>query len=257
MKLKQTLRWQLCDMRAPLLIFYAIFFAVLFMNFTGVLSVKLNIDLPGEFHGSVVGIELCSLIFLFIVGICYLGESLPLLMQNGVSRRTVFLGTILSQTVIALGMACLDRALAYLLYRVLTLIDAPVGAISLFDLLYGPPLLSYDPTYFTLRTLIPGIGFYFSFLAIGMLIWCIYARLHKRGRIAISIAVPVILIYGLAILDKYIIPGAVLNALRHFVDWSVTLGVELPFAALGLELALTVVLWGGSWLLLRRMPLKK
>lgn len=257
MKLKQTLRWQLGDMRLTLLFFYAIFFAVLALSITGGLVFTVDADLGYDPQGAIIASELCSLIFLFVVGICYLDDTLPMLIQNGVSRRTVFIGTVASQTVIALGMALLDRALTMLLQSILTLANTGIEAVSLFDLVFASGYFVVDPPATGLRTLIPAIGFYFLALAAGMLIYCIYARLHKRGRVAISIAVPGFFVFGLSMLDEAVFHGAISTGMERMAQWCIDLGARQPVAALGLSLAVTALLWGCTWLLLRRMPLKK
>ncbi len=257
MKLKQTLRWQFGDMRNALLIFYAILLAVLILCITGAINFTIDSDIGVDFQGSIIGLEFCSLIFLFVVGICYLDDTLPMLIQNGISRRTIFVGTVISQSAIALGMALFDRALTALLHGLMTLTDTGIEVVPLFDLVFASGYFVVDPPATGLRTLIPAIGFYFLVIAAGMLIYCIYARLHKRGRIAISIAVPGFFVFGLSLLDEAVFHGAISAGMERAAQLCVDLGARLPVVSLGLSLAVTTALWGCTWLLLRRMPIKK
>ena len=88
MKLKQSIRYQLADYKAGILVYYCAVVALYVVMYLVHIFLSRNVlYLNG-------GISAFSAIFLFICGLCSLHDNLPMHLQNGVSRKTMLLGRL-------------------------------------------------------------------------------------------------------------------------------------------------------------------
>lgn len=265
MKLKQTCHYLFRDCRGALIVFYFVIFCVCVLTLLGAGGFSLLVG--GEVYANFAGMELASLIFLFVVGLCSFGENFAMLSQNGVTRRTFFAGSLLVQATIALGMALVDRGICMLLKFIIShsaaYIAPPLeGAArmevwSLFDLFFRSEYFYTDPPAPGLGTLIPAIGLYFLALAIGFFIVIMYNRLSKGGIIAVSVGVPVTLVIVLPLLDAAILGGVLQNGASRVLVWAFRLAADAPVLSLGCTMLIVAMIYALSWLMLRRLPMKK
>lgn len=265
MKLKQTCHYLFRDCRGALIVFYFVIFCVCVLSLLGVTSFAFVTS--GEIMTHFAGMELASLIFLFVLGLCMFSEPFTMLSQNGVSRRSFFAGSLLTQAAIALGMALLDRGINLLLKLITShspayiaapmTEEAPMAVLSLFDLIFRSEYFVTDPPAPGLGTLIPAIGLYFLALAVGFFIVIMYNRLSKAGIIAVSVGVPVTLVIVLPLLDETILGGVLQNGVSRVLAWALRLAADAPVLSLGCTMLIVAVIYALSWLMLRRLPLKR
>ncbi len=264
MKLKQTCHYLFRDCRGALIVFYFVIFCLCAMTLLGVTTFALVLD--SETVANFAGMELASLIFLFVLGLCMFSEPFTLLSQNGVTRRSFFVGSLLVQAAIALGMALADRGINLLLKLIVSrspaFVPSPGGVErmevwSLFDLLFRSEYFVLDPPATELGTLIPAIGLYFLALAVGFFIVILYNRLSKGGIIAVSVGVPVTLVILLPLLDETILGGGLQNGMKRILAWAFQLAADAPILSLACTMLIVAAIHLLSWSLLRRLPLKK
>lgn len=265
MKLKQSCHYLFRDFRGALIVFYFVIFCLCVLTLLGVTSFAFVTN--GEIVANFAGMELASLVFLFVVGLCSFGENFTMLSQNGITRRTFFGSTLLVQATVALGMALLDRVINILLAFIVRYSPAyiavpPEGAArmevwSLFDLLFRSEFFFSEPPARSLGTLVPAIGLYFLALAVGFFIVVMYNRLNKAGIIAVSVGVPVTLVIVLPLLDETILGGVLQNGMSLALAWAIRLAADAPVLSLGCTMLIVAVIYGLSWVMLRRLPLKK
>src|SRR5665647_391197 len=115
MKGKSSIKYQLSEMKSPVAIFYFIMFCILVLGFTfktiGVVSINgssvfSNSSLSGP---GFTGMEAVSAIFLFVCGLNSFKEFFRMLTQNGLSRKTIFAGRIITFLALCAGMAVIDK----------------------------------------------------------------------------------------------------------------------------------------------------
>ena len=88
MKLKQSFRYQLADYKAGILVYYCAMLGLLVLF---LVSTVVDTGVTVVFSG----LSGFSCIFLFICGLCSLHDNLPMHLQHGVSRRTMFQARLL------------------------------------------------------------------------------------------------------------------------------------------------------------------
>ena len=126
MKLKQSFRYQLADYKAGILVYYCAMLGLLALF---LVSTVVDTGVTVVFSG----LSGFSCIFLFICGLCSLHDNLPMHLQHGVSRRTMFQARLLVTAAVSAFMAVVDTLLSVLL----NLLSTPFYGGSLFQQLYG------------------------------------------------------------------------------------------------------------------------
>ena len=108
MKLKQSIRYQLADFIGPVIVYYGIVAAVHVVLFLAWIFTPATIHLGG-------GLTVFSGLFLFICGLCSFHDNLPMHLQNGVSRKTMYTAWLVVTVIVSASMALLDALLATLI----------------------------------------------------------------------------------------------------------------------------------------------
>jgi hypothetical protein len=201
------------------------------------------------------GLEFATVIFLFIAGLNSFKEEFGLLIQNGISRKTVFAGRILTSLTVAMGMAVIDKLVSFIFQGLNTVTDGNIGSSTLFELVYK--------NYRQEGMLMPLTSFLFSFFlylcfsGAGYFITTAFYRLGKAGKVALSVSLPVGIFVVLPIFDYTIAGGRITAALYKFLDFA--LGISsgrLINEMITCTLAF-LIFSGFSWLLIRKASVKE
>ena len=195
MALKPTLKQQLKDYCISGGIFFLVNVVLVALPFVGLLTFGVD-----DTNISYSGYGFSCAIFMLVMGIVLPRQSMRLGVQMGVSRRTTFLGLLISTLVGALALLTAGEALMTVAQAL-----APAGSNLYFSdfywLLYGDGSLSHSLVQHltsilfntTLMLLAFGLGLFFTFL---------FWRLNKFGCVIAGIAIPVVLL-GLPGLAAY------------------------------------------------------
>ena len=116
MKLKQSIRYQLADFIGPVIVYYGIVAAAHVVLFLAWIFTPATIHLGG-------GLTVFSGLFLFICGLCSFHDNLPMHLQNGVSRKTMYTAWLVVTVIVSAAMAAADTVLATLI----DLLNLPSG----------------------------------------------------------------------------------------------------------------------------------
>lgn len=165
MKLKQSIRYQLADFIGPVIVYYGIVVAVHILFFLIHNFVNPNMMYLGG------GISGFSMVFLFICGLCSFHDNLPMHLQNGVSRKTMYTAWLVVTVIVSAAMAAADTVLATLI----DLLNLPIwrGSSNMFLSLFDLEGMGFGATF--VNTL---FSFPFSFVLLALLmtlgysLWC-------------------------------------------------------------------------------------
>ena len=185
MKLKSIVKYNLNSLKNSIIIYYSIFITVCLLS--AILSGNGNI--------SSSGLEISSVIFIFVAGLNLFKENFYFMKSNNVSRKDFLYGTALSMIPIALFMSIID----IIINRVYNIF---IKCPTIYDMVYanigsGEWYNSIDWIQSnSIATLFNSFIFQASLclasLALGFLITIIYYKCNKFMKIVISIA-PVVL----------------------------------------------------------------
>lgn len=241
MKFKSALKYRLYDSKKPVIIFYLVIVALILLTYISVVSFN---TLTGETNGH----EITAAIFLFIMGLNSFKESFRFFMQNGVSRRAILLSQLISSLILCLTMSLIDNVILVICENLLT-VEGKLEFAGIFKLLFTR---QYNAVPAFLLSFLFCFSIYSMASSSGFFITTLYYRLNKGQKTAVSIGVPVALIFAIPALDVYIFK----QAISHTVSKIIVFAFKTPFNAIMSGIILSVIFYGFTWLLTRRAVIK-
>ena len=247
MKLKQSIRYQLADFIGPVIVYYGIVVAVHILFFLIHNFINPNMLYLGG------GMSSFSMVFLFICGLCSFHDNLPMHLQNGVSRKTMYTAWLVVTVIVSAAMAAADTVLATLI----DLLNLPIwrGSSNMFLSLFDLEGMGFRATF--VNTL---FSFPFSFvllallMTLGYFLVVFFYRLPVKLRIVVGACAGFLLFFG--------VPGLQLvnDALgypfsyiaEHYLWPLEDAIVASPLLTMGTWAVAAVALAAVTWLILRR-----
>jgi len=237
MKLQSTIKYQVSETIKPILIFYTILLALLFI--------------PTLLRGTIEfrGTELATAIFIFVIGLNSFRSSFLFAQANGVSKRTQFKAFILSILTISMILALVDTAYTNLFASIL-----PVS--SLFSMIYGQGyILSLSPVALLSINLIWNFLMYGMCAMLGYFVNLVYYRSGLIMKLIVSIVPPIFVIVVLPYMA--LINPVYSQGIQRFAALALGLynSPNPTWSMLTFGLFFTVFSLG-SFMLMRRAPIK-
>lgn len=243
MKLKQSFRYQLADYKAGILVYYCAMLGLLALF---LVSTVVDTGVTVVFSG----LSGFSCIFLFICGLCSLHDNLPMHLQHGVSRRTMFQARLLVTAAVSAFMAVVDTLLSVLL----NLLSTPFYGGSLFQQLYGRTYY-FGAVGNVLLSLVFAFALFLLASSLGYFIITLFYRLSKPLRITLGVAIAFLLPLGQVLVklaDEVLFRGALARLAEHVI-WPLMDKIDSSvFLTMGWWLIAAAALSGVTWLILRR-----
>lgn len=187
------------------------------------------------------GFEFNTIVFLFVCGLNMFRETFRLSMQNGVPRKTIWTGTVLTFLTVGGGMALIDTVICFVAVNFIT----PQFGLSvggLYELMYEERSIRNSMAQNVFEGFLLNICQYIAALAIGYFITIGYYRMNKIAKIIVSIGASAFIIIVLPILIT-----------RLYVD---TYPSERYYYYIGSGLLVSAIFLGLTYLMVRRIPIK-
>ncbi len=178
MKAKLFAKYDLSQSRGAIGVFYLVIAALILV--AGILSRLLG---SSGIDGSFNGLEWTSVIFLFVAGLNSFKPYFYFACANGISRKSMFLGELMSSGAICLLMAIMDVVIVALLPLVVPQSQLLYEAFFTGDL----PLIQEMGLTFLLGLFLNCLAF-----ALGYLITIAYYRMNTRLKVLVSVGVPAV-----------------------------------------------------------------
>lgn len=254
MNLNLSIKYQLHDSKKPLLIFYLTIFLTTFSIILLTCLPKNNVI---SVKGSLQGIEAATAIFLLIAGMNSFKEVFRMFVQNGVSRKTMFIGRLVSVTLISMGMALVDSITASLNKKIIHA-SSNLEYVRLIDMLYGSRYENYSSGFLRfVEGVLLLFCIYAAFSMMGYFITALFYRMNKSTKIAVSVGVPAGLFVLLPVVDSFVFQGAIGRAIERFMlfAFGFSNGAN-PYYAMVTMILSFAVFSGLSWLIVRKAVMK-
>lgn len=199
MRLKASFLYQILDLRWAFLIYYiVILFLAIFADITIVGFSSVSSEGVVEEGNTMVmsGITGASAVFIFIVGLNSFTENFRFGLQNGVSRKTIFLSRMCTAVASALFMAVVDQ----IIHTLISLFHAlqPNShrlSVSLFQQLY--PAACENPVQGFFLSVVFSFCLLLFISNVGYAIVMLFYRVGKLGKVLVGAGIPVALIFGI------------------------------------------------------------
>jgi hypothetical protein len=243
-------RYQLRDQRTALTIFYIVMVAIMVLTMV-----------VGALESSSVlvvsGMEVSTLIFLFVCGLNSFKEAFYLGLQNGVSRKQFFLQTAMAFGLLALLCAAADS----LLYGVSGWIsEKNAGFYRSYQLLgvfYPDYYAQVSPVQRVAQNLLLCVFANAAALTLGQTITLAYYRMNKAGKLWVSIGLPVFFMILLPIADAVLFRLAVSQWMEKVAGDLFTFLGRTPVLGMLAAFVTAAVCSGLSFMMIRRAQIKK
>ncbi len=260
MRTAASFRYQILQSRSDVLTYYlALAGLTLLSVIWSVCWFAFHNESVGASAMMVNGLTSITSLFLFVESLCSFKDNFGMALQNGVTRKSLFLGRLACAAALCGIMAVLDEAITLLLDLVGKLPGVNTQSVSLMSIFfpndmrpfsYGGVVLCSVAFSFCLLLAAAGLGYFITVL---------YYRLNTPGKVAVSAGVPGFFIFvvpalkslrdHLGLQEQYLALERAIEAFFSFLlktPWH-TMAACLVFAALFHLLA---------WLLIRRAALK-
>ncbi len=252
MKLKQTFKYNFFETLKPFLIA---------CGFFTLLQIMPLIFMSWEEPNTVIsssGFDFAILICAMIMSISSVNEGVPMMLQNGISRRTLYVSK--------LGWTVVFSALFAVAFNVINFVVCGLFAIfgygdsyiieSVFTELYCPgnPVLSVENFHICLLLLFTSLLF---MVALGTFIGLISNRLGKFGKVALFAGIPCVTFIVLPILDTIFFNEQLMYRIAKFIADAFGILTGQFLNGVGCFAVLFVVFAVATYFVMRKMPLKK
>ena len=204
MKLKASFLYQILDLRWALLIYYFVILCLtLLANITIVsFSSASSIGVVGDGKTMVMSsITGASAIFLFIVGLNSFTETFRFGLQNGVSRKTIFLSRMCTAVSTSLFMAVVDQIIHTMLSLSLIRQANHQVSISMFQQLY--PNTNGNPVQGFFLSVVFSFCLLLFISNVGYAIVMMFYRVGKLGKVLLGAGIPAALIFGIPAIKAF------------------------------------------------------
>ena len=240
MRIKQALKYHMYDKKTSLLIFYFVIYAIFIL-----LS---YIETKSTGNVSFGGMDTASAIFIFVMALASMKETLMLFLQNGISRRSFFITSLITIAIVAVLMAIIDHINSLIFINFINYQNTFMQIYH--SSLHGSMIIA----------VLWSFSFYLMTALFGFFIACLYFRMNKWQKITVSIGVPVFFFIILPILfsifPSLAIYGAPLAKLLQFA-LGVQPGNYSPINFVISTLLVGTVLSFISFLLIKKAPAKE
>jgi hypothetical protein len=197
------------------------------------------------------GIEGSAMIFLFILGLNSFKETFLMMLQNGTTRKSMFIGRLITILVTSAFMAVVDRFVVNV-GGLINTINENYYLNGMYEMIFQSRVKSLHIVVMNLEAIIITIGVYAAAMVAGYFITTAYYRMSKMLKIVVSIGVPTSLMILLPVLDSTLFGGKVSVALGRFFGFVFGGKTGNPYNLLISCILFSIVGIGLSWLLIRK-----
>lgn len=202
------------------------------------------------------GIEMVSIIFIFVSGLTAFKDNFHMLTQNSVSRKGTFTATMLG-FVTSSGVLSVISIIVLLIAKLMSRFQSNiVVSESFFESIYIGHVAGMNDIVVFLESLLLYFVMMLMIVSIGYLIGVIFYRLNKTGKIALAVGIPVFFTVILPVVDVLIFDGKVTMGLIRFMDIIFGISAQNPYLAVVSCVVIFLITGLISWLAMRKIPMK-
>lgn len=245
MNIKAGTKYQINEHYKSIRIFYPVVFLVIAF-FIVVISVNSN----SEFI-TIGGLEWSTMIFLFILGLNSFKESFLMMLQNNISRKTMFASRLLAVLITSSTMAVIDRLIVNV-GGIFNDVSEKFFINGLYEGMFSQRAESLHVITLNLEAILVTIFVYTAAMVVGYFIALLYYRMNKVAKVAVSIGVPSTIFVLLPLLNETVFNGRLFEAFRKIVIFVFGGETVNPYNLLLTCVLFIIVCLGLSWLLIRK-----
>lgn len=249
MNLKVSIKYQLNEYKWSILVFYSAVISILsLLLFFAMRSTN------GLNTFSIEGFEGTSLIFLFFVGLFTFKDCFGLLIQNSISRKTIFISKLLSILIISIAMTLMDKIISFVVQHVIAGNES-IYYLGLFREVFSD-VLRHNAFLLQIVSLLFNFTLYLTFITFGLFLNVLYYRMNKALQIAVSVGVPVCLFIIIPLIDARITNNAIQSTFFKTFNFAYGLSNHNPYYSIVTSILNFAFFSLLIWLLMRKATIK-
>lgn len=249
MKLKSAYRFQLSEHKKPISIFYLVVLCLFALTIIIAFNTK-------DSESSNNGVELSTAIFLFVCGIVGFKDTFGMMVQNSVSRKTMFVSRLLATGTIAVFMALVDKLLGTIMKTIALSDSNKFSTTSFIEMLYPKQAEELNVFLFAVLTVVILAFMYLATISVGYFIATLFYRLNKTGKVIMAVSLPASVVILLPIVDEVFADGKITKWILDFLNFILGVTKNQPINAVLSFTVIFAVFSSLSWLLLRKAVVK-
>lgn len=255
MNKKATYKYFIEEHKKAIIIFYLILVGVMLLMYIGMGLSTLQED-GGAVSGQIGGFELSTAIFLLVTGLCGFKESFGMLLQNGVSRKTLFTTRVTFTVMLAFIMTCIDKFI-FLIFEGFNNLFEEINITTFYEQIYYAKAKDMSIVNIHINSYIFNFFMYLCVISIGYFFAVLFYRINKLGKILIGAGIPVTLFTILPILDQVFFHGKISSFLVKFIDFAFGFSSFEPLRGMVSFYFLFIGSSIFSWILMRKTIVKQ
>lgn len=248
MNTRHSFKYQMADGKKAVIVYYAV--VALLFTLATVLMWIFGSPHSG-IHTSLGGVDMITTLFLFVLGLNSFKENFGMLLQNGITRRSIFAGRLAAAATLGALLTVVDLALLAV-FSLLGNLSSRFTTGSMFRLSY-----SVDGAAGIILEALFIFALHLAAMMAGYCVSLMFYRLNRPGKVLVGAGAPVLFFIVLPVADAFLFDGRVEAAMDRFQDWSMGLSANAPWMAILFFLLYAAVASGLGWLLLRRAVFRR
>ncbi len=255
MNILSSYKFQVKSHIKPIIVFFAIITA---LDIIGVAASIFEASVSGSVEIDISGQDLAVFIFIFVMGISIFSENFHMLVQNGISRKSMYIGRLATVLTVPAVCAAVNLAISKLFELVSSVIgNCNFSSESFSSMLYNDYFAGAGFLTGMFTDLLLTFSLCVALTSVGYFIATLMYRLPKYGKFLFWGALWAVLMIVMPALEYLFFDGAIWNALFNFVLFATGISSGNPFvltASCGVVFAVFSV---ATWLILCKLPVKK
>lgn len=249
-------KYQLVDHKKSVIIYYFVLLSLMLLIITSFAVAVVQED--GTISGSAInGMDMATGIFLFVTGLCSFKEPFGMLIQNGISRKRIYLGRLYATITLAFGMAIIDTVIFLIFKSIANISKYTLYCSSLYEQLYRIHTNELSSVRLHVEGFIFDFLFYITCISLGYLITNVFYRVNATGKVLLGAGVPVLLFVIYPIIDGTILNGRISMAIVKGFDFAFGLTKQQPGHMFITSILAFITFSGLGWLFVRRANIKE
>ncbi|KNZ43243.1 hypothetical protein [Acetobacterium bakii] len=260
MKLSAIYKYQLAEHRNSFLIFYAVIAAILAVVFginalTGLTGIQYEVPIQ------VSGIDLAPAVFLFVCGLNAFKGNFKMALQNGISRKSLFINRIFVILTLSTGMALINQIVS-LVGKLLASLSGTIVYESILEELYAQRYAGHsNEAWMYLESFLFYLAVFIVCFSIGYLITTVFYQMNKKQKISYIVGFYIIVFVILPLANTLLYHSGIISVqisevLLRFLDIIMGVSAQNPYIGIFSLLILSILINGSSWLLIRKAGVK-
>lgn len=251
MKLWSVYRYQMREYVSSAIGYVAVVLALIILFSGLVVFGKIGAD------GSFTGLEFGTVIFGFVMGCSCFQEGFLLMVQNGVSRKSIFSGRIITTIISSFVLALLNVLLMLVCQIIVHFNDAIMLEMNILKVMYPKMLgeMAGLPLFFT-NILYWGLALILATL-LGFAISSLLYHLSRAAKIILGVGLSVFAVVLLPIIDVVLTKGVLFKKIADLFMIVMGEKSQNPFIAVLTFLVGSVILGAVNYVLIIRAQVQK